>query len=258
MSPLPDRNRVRLEGIGLHSGHPVAAILSPGQDGTGITINGTPALLANVTSTNRATTIGGVALVEHLLSAAYGLGRYDLEVTVEGGELPALDGSALPWVEALEKLKIQKSKVKTIELQKPIKVEENGASIEAYPADGFSVDFMVEFEGLGLQKFVFNAQNMSYKAEIAPARTFGYLEEHEALKGQGLGLGASADNALVLTKQGYAGTPRFPDEPVRHTILDLVGDLALLGRPLKARIIADRSGHKLNAELTRRILAQWK
>ena len=112
---------------------------------------------------------------------------------------------------------------------------------------------MVDFPGVGEQRLSFNPQNQHFDKEIAPARTFGYFEEHEALKKQGLGLGARYENALVLGKDGCINTPRFPDEIVRHKILDLLGDLALLGRPLQAEIEAVKSGHKLNAELVRRL-----
>lgn len=254
MSPSPAPNLVKVEGIGLHSGKPASATVTLAAPGSGITINGLKAVIANLTATNRATTIGGIAMVEHLLSAAYGLGIYDLTVTVDGPELPVLDGSALPWVEVLEQLRITNCELRMLELSTPIKIKDGNASIEAYPANGFEVKFMVDFKGVGEQKFAYNAEKMSYKAEIAPARTFGYLAEIDALKAQGLGLGASYDNALVLTKEGYANEPRFPDEPVRHKVLDLIGDLALLGKPLKARIVANKSGHKLNAELVRRIL----
>jgi UDP-3-O-[3-hydroxymyristoyl] N-acetylglucosamine deacetylase len=257
-----------LEGIGLHGGRTVSATVSPAKADAGITMNGIPALLKNVTSTKRATTLGGVATVEHLLSAAYGLGIDNLSVSVEREECPILDGSALPWIEAFERAEVVSLKAEQlhINIKDPIilttqppaspgsKPTTSGISLEAVPFDGFEVEFMVDFEGVGEQKFAYNASKMSYKANIAPARTFGYLEEIEALKAQGLGLGASYDNALVLTRDGYANEPRFPDEPVRHKILDLIGDLALLGKPLKARIVASRSGHKLNAELVRRIL----
>ncbi|MFA5113227.1 MAG: UDP-3-O-acyl-N-acetylglucosamine deacetylase [Candidatus Margulisiibacteriota bacterium] len=245
-----------LEGIGLHSGAKVSATVAPAEAGAGVTFNGTRAILSNVTATKRATTIGNVAMVEHLLSAAAGLGIDNLAVIVQGPEIPVLDGSALPWVEALEKAGILplSSLLTPLIIQQPIRLTTQDASLEAFPYDGFEVEFMVDFKGVGEQKFAYNAEKMSYKAEIAPARTFGYLEEIDALKAQGLGLGASYDNALVLNNSGYVNEPRFPDEPARHKILDLIGDLALLGRPLKARLKASRSGHKLNAELVRRIL----
>jgi UDP-3-O-[3-hydroxymyristoyl] N-acetylglucosamine deacetylase len=113
---------------------------------------------------------------------------------------------------------------------------------------------MVNFQPAGEQRFVFDFDGMDFKTEIAPARTFGYIDEYEKLKKEGLARGASLENALVLGKEGYVNPPRFPDEMVRHKILDLVGDLSLLGKRLKAEIKAVKSGHKLNLELARRIL----
>jgi UDP-3-O-[3-hydroxymyristoyl] N-acetylglucosamine deacetylase len=113
---------------------------------------------------------------------------------------------------------------------------------------------MVDFPGVGEQRFCFDLHQGDFTREIAPARTFGYIEEYELLKEQALARGASFENALVLGKDGYINRPRFPEEPARHKILDLLGDLSLLGKPLQAEIKAVRSGHKLNIELARRII----
>jgi UDP-3-O-[3-hydroxymyristoyl] N-acetylglucosamine deacetylase len=244
-----------LEGIGLHSGKKVTATVSPAPVNAGITINGVAAIASNVTSTKRATTIGGVALVEHLLSAAAGLDLDNLTVTVKGPELPALDGSSLPWVEALAKAGLVElgTERNYLAVRQPIRLTSGESSLEAWPDHGFKLDFMVKFEGIGEQFLSFDAEKQSYSREIAPARTFGYLEEYEELKAKGLALGASTNNALILSREGYRNEPRFPDELVRHKVLDLIGDLALLGRPLRARIKAIRSGHQLNAELVRRL-----
>ncbi|MBN3033101.1 MAG: UDP-3-O-[3-hydroxymyristoyl] N-acetylglucosamine deacetylase [Candidatus Saganbacteria bacterium] len=248
---------VSLKGIGLHSGKESEVIMAPAEAGAGITINGIPAIISNVTSTDRATTIGGVALVEHLLSAAYGLGIDNLKVAVTGPELPIGDGSALPFAQALEQAGPVEQPAERLyyELKENITVKEGEALLAARPFDGFKVEFMVKFEGFGEQTLIFDPSRQSYLKEIAPARTFGRLSEAEALKRQGLALGASLGNALVLGKDGYVNEPRFPDEPVRHKLLDLIGDLALLGRPLCAALKAERSGHKLNTELVRRLLA---
>lgn len=255
-SPAP--NLVKIEGTGLHSGRPVTVAIKPAAPGSGIVFvregKKIPATIEHLKETRRGTTLEGLAVVEHFLSAAYGMGVYDLEIEVEGGELPALDGSALPWVEALEKLEVRNSKLEIRKLKGPVKVAEGDASLEALPYHGFKVNFMVDFKRIGRQEFTFDAQKQNYKESIAPARTFGYLEEYESLKARGLALGASLENALVLNRNGYVNQPRFPDEVVRHKILDLIGDLALLGCPLDAEIKAVRSGHKLNAELVRRIL----
>jgi len=260
MSPSLVPNPAKVEGIGLHSGKPVRVIIKPASPGAGIVFirsgKRVPATIEHLKQTRRGTTLEGLAVVEHLLAAAYGIGVYDLEVEVEGDELPALDGSALPWVEAIEKAVSSKQKAVSWTLKSPIKITDGESSLEARPSDGLKIEFMVNFEGLGEQLFTFDADKQSFKEELAPARTFGYLEEYESLKARGLALGASLENALVLSEKGYVNQPRFPDEVVRHKVLDLIGDLALLGRPLKAEIRARRSGHKLNAELVRRILEQ--
>jgi len=256
MSPSLAPNRVK--GIGLHSGQPVEVDLQLAPAGAGITfsLNGKKiaARLENLKETRRGTSLAGIAVVEHFLSAAYSLGYYDLEVSVQGDELPALDGSALPWVVALEKLGLPAKKTVPFLVGGSFSVSDANASLSVSPYNGFKVDFVVNFEGLGEQRFLFDAAKHDYKAEIAPARTFGYLEEYEALKKNGLALGAGYDNALILSRNGYVNEPRFPDELVRHKILDLIGDLALLGQPIKGSFQAVRSGHRLNCELLRRLL----
>ncbi|HVN67400.1 MAG TPA: UDP-3-O-acyl-N-acetylglucosamine deacetylase, partial [Candidatus Sulfotelmatobacter sp.] len=213
---------VTIEGIGLHSGQPVKATLTPAPAGSGITLlhrgKRFAATIKNLQDTNRGTSLAGLAVVEHFLSAAYGLGVYDLELTAEGDELPALDGSALPWVEAIEKIATGNLKVAGCVLNSPVIINDGAASLAAFPYDGFKVDFMVNFEGIGEQRLVFDAERMDYRSEIAPARTFGYLAEYEELKQHRLALGASYDNALVLGPGGYVNQPRFPDELVRHKI----------------------------------------
>ena len=250
-----------LRGIGLHSGRPAEIAVAPAPADCGLVfiVNGerVPALLGSLTETRRGTSLKGVAVVEHFLSAAAGLRIDNLEITVSGPELPILDGSALPFARALNEagLVTQAAERRYFDLPKAVRLADQSASLEACPFNGFRVEFMVKFEGFGEQSLVFDADSQSYLEEIAPARTFGYLEEAEALKRQGLALGASLDNALVLGKDGYVNQPRFPDELVRHKVLDLIGDLALLGRPLRASLKARGSGHKLNTDLVRRLLS---
>ncbi|MDD5593395.1 MAG: UDP-3-O-acyl-N-acetylglucosamine deacetylase [Candidatus Margulisbacteria bacterium] len=249
-----------IKGIGLHSGLPSEMTVEPAAAGSGLVFNvGGKKFLAvykNLAGSRRGTTLDGVAVVEHFLSAAYGLGLDNLEIKVLGGELPIADGSALPFALALEKAGIVEQAADKVffELKTGIKIGGKDAWLEAMPCDGLRIEFMVKFEGLGEQFFVFDPEKQSYIKEIGPARTFGYLDEAETLKRAGLALGASFDNALVLGKNGYVNQPRFADELVRHKILDLIGDLALLGRPLHASIKAYCSGHKLNADLVRLIL----
>jgi UDP-3-O-acyl N-acetylglucosamine deacetylase len=243
-------------GLGLHSGQPAKVTVRPADDNTGISLNGQPATLASLQSQERGTFLSGAAVVEHFLAAAAALQLDNLQVSLEGEEFPALDGSALPYFQAMKTAGIIEltAEKNFISLSSPITVSSETASLTAFPYRGFEVSFMVDFQGIGEQFLVFNPEKQSFSQEIAPARTFGYLEEYEALKAKQLALGASQENALVLSKNGYLNQPRFPDELVRHKILDLIGDLALLGHPLQARIQAVRSGHKLNAELIRRIL----
>jgi UDP-3-O-[3-hydroxymyristoyl] N-acetylglucosamine deacetylase len=249
-----------MEGVGLHSGEKVKLFFRPAPPDSGVCFlragKKIAALAHNVIDTRRGTSLDGVATVEHLLSAAYGIGLTDLEVEVEGHELPALDGSSLPYVEAFENAGINRSGApgNILSLPSSIKIIEGDALLEAVPCRGFRIHFMVDFEGIGEQKFSFEPGKQSYKAEIAPARTFGYFEEYQNLKSRGLAQGASLENALVIGKEGYLNAPRFPDELVRHKILDLIGDLSLLGRPLQAEINAVKSGHKLNIELVRRVV----
>lgn len=249
-----------LSGIGLHSGKDVSLLFSPAPPNAGIYFikegGEIPALVSFVKETRRGTSLGSIAVVEHLLSAVYGMGIDNLQVEIKGEELPVLDGSALPYVEALELAAIveQKAPKDSLLLASPIKIVGDETSLEALPYHGFKINFVVNFPGFGEQQFTFDSQKVPFKKEIAPARTFGYIEEYELLKEQGLAHGASFENALVLGRDGYINTPRFPDEIVRHKILDLIGDIALLGRPLQAEINAIKSGHKLNVELIRRLL----
>lgn len=250
----------QLSGLGLHSGKEASLFFSPAPPDSGVYFNKEqrkiPARADSVKETARGTSLDGIAVVEHLLSAVYGLGIDNLAIEIKGDELPALDGSSLPYAEALQSAGIvEQNQLKNfLVLEQPVKVIEGEASLEALPLRGFRVNFMVNFPGVGEQSCSFDAQEGNYGKEIAPARTFGYLEEYEMLKEQGLAHGASFENALVLGKDGYINTPRFPDEMVRHKVLDLLGDLALLGRPLLAEIKAVKSGHKLNIELVRRLL----
>lgn len=250
----------RLSGSGLHFGQESLLFFSPAPANSGIYFikegRKIPALVDLVRETRRGTSLDGIAVTEHLLSAVYGLGIDNLRIEIKGEEIPAMDGSALPYVEALLNTGVteQRELKNPLIIEQPIKIVENEASLELFPYRGFKIDFMVDFPGAGKQSCSFDFQKGNFKKEIAPARTFGYIEEYELLKQQGLARGASFENALVLGKDGYINTPRFPDEVVRHKILDLLGDLALLGRPLLAEVKAVKSGHKLNIELVRRII----
>ncbi|MBN2058225.1 MAG: UDP-3-O-[3-hydroxymyristoyl] N-acetylglucosamine deacetylase [Candidatus Saganbacteria bacterium] len=253
------RGPVRLSGQGIHSGEPASLVIKPAAPDSGICFihqgQRIPALVKSVTRTERGTVLGGLSVTEHFLAAAWALGLDNLEVEVDGPELPALDGSALPYVEALENIGLldQPAEKDLLALDHPIDLTEGKASLSARPYNGLRVDFMVDFAGVGRQRLSFELQGSAFKRDIAPARTFGYVDELAELNIKGLARGATQENALALGRDGYVNEPRFPDEPVRHKVLDLLGDLALIGRPLKAHITAERSGHKLNIELARRL-----
>lgn len=249
-----------LSGIGLHSGKASSLKVNSAAENHGIVFvqkgKKVPARIESVRETRRGTFLDGIAVTEHFLAAASGMGIDNLLVEIEGDELPALDGSALPYVEALEQAGIVEQSAEKNFLAPTAKIElrEGEGSLSVTPCDSLEVRFMVEFPIVGAQQLTFSLPGSDFKREIAPARTLGFMEEYERLKKAGLALGASLENALVIGKDGYLNPPRFPDEIVRHKILDLLGDLALLGRPLKASIRAVKSGHRLNIALVRRLL----
>lgn len=245
---------VSFSGIGIHNGKETAVKLIPLPENSGMLINGQSLSVDQVSSTNRGTTVCGVTVTEHLLAAIYALGIDNVDIQVEGEEIPVLDGSAFPFIEKI-KNKQQKASKQFITLKKRIEISDGEAKIIAEPYDKLQIEFLIDFPVIGKQEYVFVLEKNSFKKEIAPARTFGFAKEIENLKKQTLGRGASLDNALGIGENGYLNQPRFPDEPVRHKILDLIGDLALLNYPIQARIKAVKSGHKHNIELVRRILA---
>ena len=264
------KNPVELYGITLHSGVQAKITFNPCDQGKGIVfvradLPGSPGIKArvgNVSDTTRGTSLkeGGaeIQVVEHVLAAVYALNITDLTIGVSGIEPPALDGSSLPYFKALKTagtVELQKES-SPITLSKEIVVEDSDSVLIASPSDRFSISFVVDFPGtvIGRQKFSLEVSEDSFEREIAPARTFGFLEEVEQLKKMGLALGASIENALVISKSRYINRPRFKDEAIRHKILDLIGDLGLLGRPIKANIIGERGGHKLNVALAKALL----
>ena len=262
------RRPATLSGIGLHSGKPVSIECRPSTAGSGITFIRTDlpdakplaARAGTVGDVRRGVTLGGrngVRTVEHLLAAAAGLAIDNLLVSVNGPELPALDGSAAPYCDAFERagLDEQTTRLGPVILETPIWVERGTSWILGVPAPKFRATYVVPLpsEALGIQVADVEIDRIRFREEIAPARTWGVNEDLETLQAQGLALGASEENALGIGPHGYTGRPRFPDEPARHKILDLIGDLALLGRPLHAHIIAFAAGHALHVELVRAI-----
>lgn len=264
------RRPVTLSGIGLHSGIPVTIECRPSAHNSGISFMRTDlpdrkpfaARAQAVRDVKRGVTLGdadGVRTVEHLLAAAAGLEIDNLRVSVLGPELPALDGSAAPYCDAFEQagLEEQAAHVDALSLPAPIWVQRGMAWILAVPAAQFRATYVVSLpsQALGIQVADVEVDRARFLKEIAPARTWGLVEELETMRAQGLALGVSEANALGIGPHGYTGRPRFPDEPARHKVLDLIGDLALLGRPLQAHVIAFAAGHSLHVELVRAIEA---
>jgi UDP-3-O-[3-hydroxymyristoyl] N-acetylglucosamine deacetylase len=261
---------VACSGIGLHSGAPVCLQILPASPGTGIVFRRTDlegfeieANSRNVARVSYATSLmkKGVLIstTEHLLSAFTGLGVDNAIVELDNLELPILDGSALPFVELIQKAGIRKQRRprRYMKILREVEMREGNKFISVYPADSYSVSYSINFPHplIGKETFQVELSNGSYLRNIAAARTFGSREDEKAMRNMGLIRGASRDNCIVLTRDGVENGPlRFSDEFVRHKVLDLVGDLALLGKPILGRIVADRAGHAMHTALVSRIL----
>ncbi len=259
------KKEISMSGIGLHSGERSSITFKPAEVGSGITFTrtdlpGKPKLKAdinNVKSTIRGTSLGEVSTVEHVLSALYALSVTNLMIELDGQEPPALDGSSKQYCDLILRSGVsrQNGDIPVIEIKKPVLICDAGKCIVAMPSDRFKVSFMINYPVgfIGSQFFRADIDEKTYIREIAPARTYGFMEELDALKEQGLALGASAENAVAMDKNGYITKLRFKDELVRHKVLDLIGDISLLGCELKAHIIGVKSGHDLNIKLARKL-----
>src|SRR5208282_254923 len=264
------RAAVTCTGIGLHSGAPVSLRILPAPAGTGIVFHRTDldsfpieASGRNVARVSYATSLmkRGVLIstTEHLLSAFIGMGIDNAIVELDNLELPILDGSAQPFIELIQKAGIRKQRRPRtyLRIRRELELREGNKFIAIYPADGCSVEYSINFAHplIGRETFSLDLTNGNYLKEIAPARTFGFLHEADAMRRQGLIRGASADNAVVLTQDGIMNPPlRFGDEFVRHKVLDLIGDLALLGKQILGNVVADRAGHAMHTALVSRLL----
>jgi UDP-3-O-[3-hydroxymyristoyl] N-acetylglucosamine deacetylase len=200
-----------------------------------------------------------ISTTEHLLSAFIGLGIDNAIVELDNLELPILDGSAQPFVDLIQKAGIRKQRRprRYMKILREVEMREGNKFISVYPADSYSVSYSINFPHplIGKETFQVELSNGSYLRNIAAARTFGSREDEKAMRNMGLIRGASSDNCIVLTRDGVENGPlRFADEFVRHKVLDLVGDLALLGKPILGRIVADRAGHAMHTALVSRIL----
>jgi UDP-3-O-[3-hydroxymyristoyl] N-acetylglucosamine deacetylase len=199
-----------------------------------------------------------ISTTEHLLSAFIGIGLDNAIVELDNLEVPILDGSAKPFVELVLEagLKQQRRKRSYLRILREIEVREGNKFIAVYPAAGYTVSYAIQFAApIGAQSFEIDLSRGFYRREVAPARTFGFLREEQSMRNMGLIGGADETNVIVLTETGVKNGPlRFPDEFVRHKVLDLIGDLALLGRQIIGRVVADRAGHAMHAALVSRLL----
>jgi len=256
-------------GVGLHSGAPVNMRLLPAPAGSGIVFRRTdldnfeiPATGRNVAKVSYATSLmrQGVLIstTEHLLSALIGMRVDNVIVEIDNLELPILDGSALPYVEAFLTAGIhtQRRRREYIRVLQAIEVREGDKFIGVYPGSGYRIEYTIDFPApIGRQSTCIDLAATAYGASIAPARTFGYKADEQRLRDMGLIRGAGSENAIILGKDGPVNGPlRFDDEYVRHKVLDLIGDLALAGRRIEGHVVAERAGHAMHTALVSRLL----
>ena len=263
---------VQASGVGLHSGVPVTIRILPAPAGTGIIFTRVdldrfeiPAGWQYVQRVSYATSLmrQGVLIstTEHLLSTFYSMGIDNAYVEIDNLEVPILDGSGAPFVRLLREagVKVQRKRRRYLRIRKPVQVEGAGKKIRIEPADHFGLTCHVYFPHpqVGHQSLQMRVTPEAYARDIAPARTFGFEQELEQMRDMGLIRGATLDSAVCFAADGVRnpGGLRFGDEPCRHKALDLIGDLALIGRPLLGHVIAERAGHAMHVALVAKIMS---
>ena len=260
-----------ISGIGLHSGLITKVKVLPAPVGAGryfvrVDLPGSPIIPAQINSvcqttlsTELATGQAKVRTVEHLLAALAVSGINDACIEIDGTEIPLLDGSAKIWIEAIQNSHLKQTPTldSSIPVLCPIIIQEQDSFVAAIPAEyprfSYGIDF--PYQAIANQWHSWNPQTEDFATEIAPARTFGFAEQIEQLKEAGLIKGGNLENALICSHEGWVNPPlRFTNEPARHKLLDLVGDISLLGSFPKAHIIAYKASHKLHIELAKKIM----
>ena len=263
-----------ISGIGLHTGVDVSMKLFPAEANYGIKFirkdlddnNVIEAIWSNVTSTKLSTTISNkhgvsVSTIEHLMSALSGLHIDNIKIEINGPEVPIMDGSSIKFVNLIDSTSIKKldKKRKILKVKKNIKVEKDNSSVELKPNNQFSINFEIDFPSklVSQQSCQLQLVNGNYKTDIASARTFGFEKDVDLLRSNGLALGGSLENAVVVgeTKILNSDGLRFEDEFVRHKILDSIGDLYLAGSPIQGYFLGNKSGHHLNNLLLRSLFS---
>lgn len=262
------RKEIQLSGIGIHTGKNVELRLKPSSSGKiifrrtdlgGLEVNLDPRSVKAKNSTYMEAKGCKIQTFEHLLAVLYVFGIDSLVIEMDNDEVPIMDGSAAPFAEAVLEAGIRNlpGRKEFIRILKPYSFEEGDASLSFYPDSDFKITYCIEYDHPLIQKqeLSLDVNLESFVSEIAPSRTFGFLKDVPALRAQDLALGGSLDNAVVLDEKGMlSGTLRFPDEFVRHKILDLIGDLSLLGSPLIGRFEARKAGHELHLKAVRFLL----
>lgn len=263
---------VSVEGIGLHLGRHCRLTFRPAEPEDGIVfvradLPGSPrvpALVQHAVLTERRTQLGtgpeAMHTVEHVLSAVAGAEIDDVVIAMDAPEPPILDGSAAPFLEALTRAgpRDHDGTVEYLDVPEVVRIVDGESEYEAHPASSLELEVMIDFPHplIGRQSGRYSISRESYARELAPARTFGFVHEVEMLRAKGLIKGASVENAVVLDEDGVIGTTlRWPDEFVRHKAMDCVGDLALAGRRVRARIVAVRPSHRGTVLLVRELTA---
>lgn len=267
------KKAVRIGGVGLHSGKPVKLTIRPAKANSGIRFVRTdinpeaviPAFMTRVVDTCLATTISqdnvSVATTEHLLAALNGLGIDNASIELDGPEVPIMDGSAGPFVHILKKVHRRRQKCirKMVKVTKEIIFQDGDRVIRVLPYNGMKITCEIDFmhDMIRKQSYSLVLSSKRFAEEIANARTFGFLDEVEKLQENGLALGGSLDNAIVMDNLGVMNEEglRYTDEFVRHKLLDIVGDLALLGCPLVGHVVASKTGHTQHLGLLNAIAA---
>jgi UDP-3-O-[3-hydroxymyristoyl] N-acetylglucosamine deacetylase len=264
---------VEVSGIGLHHGAPVHLRITPAPPATGIVFIRTdlentriPASWEYVERVSYATSLMHprgifISTTEHLLSVLYSMGIDNAFIELDNLEVPILDGSGLPFVDLLRAAGTHRYRRprRYLRIVKPVSVENNGKRVAILPSDRFELRCCNFFNHplVGEQSLEMNVTPQAYATEIAPARTFGFEYELDQMRDMGLIRGASLDNAVCFTRENVAnpGGLRFPDECCRHKALDLIGDLALIGRPLIGLVVAERAGHAMHVALVNKIMS---
>lgn len=263
------RSEMEFSGVGLHSGAPVSMRLVPAPAGSGIVFRRTDldgfeiaAIGRNVAKVSYATSLMRqsvlISTTEHLLSALIGFGVDNVIVEMDNLEVPILDGSALPYVQAFQAvgLKQQRRKREYLKILKEVEVRDGSKFIGVYPGSGYGIQYTIDFpQPIGYEEFTGDLATGDYVRLIAPARTFGFKEDEAMLRDMGLIRGVSDESAIILSRRGVENGPlRFHDEFVRHKVLDLIGDLALAGRRIQGRVVAERAGHAMHTALVQKLM----